>query len=202
MIILIAIVLATVNLCRAQSPPVAYYTFDLANPLAPAVGATNVSAPGTYAIGTGGKVGKYLDISNGNNTVTAGAYNIGGSNAFTVQMLFKMTYNSQYGLFQPMFQYAGVDASFEYPNIGYKGNYIEMSGLNRKSWQYYLDNQWHHAAFTYNKVTGIKKNLHRWVIGKRIHALAGCRNYISEPATNIVYHTFQCATAYVQGIRG
>jgi len=156
-IILIAIVLATVNLCRAQSPPVAYYTFDLANPLAPAVGAANVSAPGTYAIGTGGKVGKYLDISNGNNTVTAGAYNIGGSNAFTVQMLFKMTYNSQYGLFQPMFQYAGVDASFEYPNIGYKGNYIEMSGLNRKSWQYYLDNQWHHAAFTYNKVTGIKK---------------------------------------------
>ncbi len=34
---------------------------------------------------------------------------------------------------------------------------IELTGLDRRSIQYYLDNQWHHVAFSYNTETGLKK---------------------------------------------
>jgi len=148
---------ACAKLSFGQSTPIAYYTFDQTNPLSPTIGSANIATSGNYSIGTNGLVGRYLDLKNINNVVQAGAYNIGGASAFTVQMLFKFDYNTMYGAFQPMFSYQNVDASFEWPNIGFKGWFIKLDGINRKSWQYYLDNQWHHAAFTYNKATGIKR---------------------------------------------
>ncbi len=39
---------------------------------------------------------------------------------------------------------------------------IELNGIDRKSMQYYMDNDWHHIAFSYNPITGEKKV---WVDG-------------------------------------
>lgn len=155
--ILAACIVTCGKLAFGQSPPIAYYTFDNVNPLAPTIGTTNIATSGTYAIGNNGLVGRFIDLTNANNQIQAGSYNIGGSNAFTVQMLFKFQHNTMFGAFQPMFSYQNIDASFEFPSIGFKGFFIKLDGINRKSWQYYLDNQWHHAAFVYNKVSGIKK---------------------------------------------
>lgn len=119
--ILAACIVTCGKLAFGQSPPIAYYTFDNVNPLAPTIGTTNIATSGTYAIGNNGLVGRFIDLTNANNQIQAGSYNIGGSNAFTVQMLFKFQHNTMFGAFQPMFSYQNIDASFEFPSIGFKG---------------------------------------------------------------------------------
>lgn len=150
-----------------QVSPQAYYTFDLANPLAPAIGSTNLTTTGTYSIGTSGQVGKYLIQDNSTSGLVRGA-TVPVSGAITIEFIWKADYRFYDNRDPVMITVGNINVRFDYPNIKFFSSTlsgattvndnmtITLNGANQSSWSYYT-NGWHHFAFVVNAAAGTKQ---------------------------------------------
>lgn len=150
-----------------QVSPQAYYTFDLANPLAPTIGSTNLTTTGTYSIGTSGQVGKYLIQNNSTAGLVRGA-TVPVSGAMTIEFIWKADYRFYDNRDPVLFTIGNINARFDYPNIKFFSSTqsgattvndnmtITLNGSNQSSWSYYT-NGWHHFVFVVNAAAGTKQ---------------------------------------------
>ena len=154
--------LLSFTIAQAQVLPQVYYTFDLTNPLAPAIGSTVLSGGGTYSIADG-QVGKSILLNNTTSNLLSGqTVNVIG--AVTVEFIMKTDYQFSNNRNQQLFQLGNVSATFAYPNIqfstqssaGSDDQVIALDGINQKTWKYYLSG-WHHFAFVFNATSGSKQ---------------------------------------------
>ena len=130
-----------------QVSPQAYYTFDLANPLAPTIGSTNLTTTGTYSIGTSGQVGKYLIQNNSTAGLVRGA-TVPVSGAMTIEFIWKADYRFYDNRDPVLFTIGNINARFDYPNIKFFSSTqsgattvndnmtITLNGSNQSSWSY------------------------------------------------------------------
>lgn len=154
----------------AQTAPVAYYQFDLSNPLAPSSGTTNLSGGGSYTIqSSGGIVGKYANWTSSPDAFTGPTINAGSQ--FTIQFWFRAGYKISAVRNAQWISWGSVAIGMEYPNIYFQtattsGGHaliIRLDGIGRKSWDYWTDGNWHHIAAVYNASTGRKE---LWIDGQ------------------------------------
>jgi hypothetical protein len=150
-----------------QVNPQAYYTFDLTNPLSPTIGSTTLTTTGTYSIGTGGQVGKYLIQNNTTAGLVRGA-TVPVSGAITIEMIWKADFRFYDNRDPVIFTIGNINARFDYPNIKFFSTTtsgastindnmtITLNGANQSSWSYYT-NGWHHFVFVVNAAAGIKQ---------------------------------------------
>ncbi len=164
----LSIIIFAVSKCNpapAQTAPQAYYTFDLANPLAPVIGATNLSGGGAYTIQSGGQVGKYIQW------LTSADYLNGPTINTSFQATVQFWFKSEYGTFKvrnsQVFNWFYMNLSFEYPFINFSaGNptlSVKLDGIGRKSWGYWMDGNWHHVACVVNLSSG---RMELWIDGQ------------------------------------
>ncbi len=156
--------------------PQRYYTFNGSNFGADSMGGPSINFAyyqSQYAVDNTSGVGKAMEFTNSTTTMDCGTLPL--TNAVTVEFLFKPGYNFQLtnlirrndGAFTVM---------FDFPKMTFKTIHksstgatieddftIEMNGLGRKSWGYYIDGNWHHMVFTFNAATGVKQI---WVDGQ------------------------------------
>jgi hypothetical protein len=162
---------------RAQTVnPVKYYTFNGSNITTDSMGGPNLnfSAYGSqYTIEQNGRVGKFITLDNTTSLADGGALTL--TNALSVEFLFKP--GSKFNTCN--FMQRGDNAfiiKMEYAKITFVTNHkttagasiednfvVELDGIGRKSYGYYMDNNWHHIAFVFNAATGVKEI---WVDGQ------------------------------------
>jgi len=159
--------------------PFVYFPFESlsSQSATPASNTTlNLTSPGNY-LTAGGVVGDFIHVTNIQNTsdcVTGLSPNT--LNGFTVEFLFKL--DKDFGLQKnvELFRFGNSGANFEYATLTYftstwngSSNIddeltIDLDGIGRKSFGYYVNNGWHHIVFVYNAVTKVKEI---WVDGQR-----------------------------------
>ena len=156
--------------------PQRYYTFNGSNFGADSMGGQSINFAyyqSQYAVDNTSGVGKAMEFTTSTNTMDCGTLPL--TNAVTVEFLFKPGYNFQLtnlirrndGAFTVMFDFPKM--TFTTIHTSSSGSVIEdqftieMNGLGRKSWGYYVDGNWHHMVFTFNASTGVKQI---WVDGQ------------------------------------
>jgi len=160
--------------------PRSYWTFDNpANVFSDSMGVFNMDPnyyQSGYVIGNnsnGNGVGKFLTLN-----TTSGYIRLGQlptDSAFTIEFLFRPGYTFK----ETRFFYrldGAITATINYPYINFNtthrsnsGSYIsdelriDLTGIGRKSYGYYVDGNWHHMVFKFNSNNGIKE---LWVDGQ------------------------------------
>jgi len=160
---LTAVMIMTAVCALAQITPSVYYTFDLANPLAPATGATNLNPTGAYTINSGGLVESYVTVNRAVNQALIGQQ-VSVTNQITVEFLWKPEYGWDENRDPILFSIGNVYALFKWPEIwwytttnGVEDNFrIDLQRYGRGSWSYYAKN-WHHLVFSFNAASGSKQ---------------------------------------------
>lgn len=160
---LTAVMIITAVCALAQVNPVVYYTFDLANPLAPTIGTTNLSPTGTYDVNTGGQVEKYVTITRAVTQEIRGQA-MSASTGATVEFLWKAEHGWDQNRDPFLFYWGNMYARFWWPNLRFEtsstsgsDNFsINLQEAGQRSWSYYKKG-WHHFAFVYNATSGIKQ---------------------------------------------
>lgn len=164
-----AIALLCSTLSKAQTAPSLLYNFDGSNPLAPSVGTGNLNPAGTtYNILSGGQVGKYFQLpSSTSQYITGGTVN--PTNGICVQLLIRAGYNFSNTRNGQLFWIGNCIGSYSYDQLTFSTTTqtasgqqnddlnVTFDGVNRKSWNYLADGNWHILAFNYNCVTGLKQ---------------------------------------------
>lgn len=171
------LLLIAVYSSKAQTiSPMRYWTFNGANAGTDSMGVSNLNFTAyssQYSVGTNGQVGKYLTLDGNSSLIDGGPLSI--SNAITVEFLFKPGY-----LFNTTNLIKRGDGTFsirmEYPKMSFYTAHkngsgatveddfvINLDGIGRKSYSYYMDNNWHHMVFVFNAATGVKQV---WVDGE------------------------------------
>ena len=188
-------------LVYGQTTPINYYTFDLSNPLSPAIGSGNMTTSGAYTIGTGGAVGKYLSQNNTTSNLVQGA-SVATSTGFTVEFIWKADYRFYDNRDPVIFTFGNQNARFNYPNILFYTSTksgttvvadnmtIPLQGSDRASWYYYTKG-WHHFVFTLNTSTGVKS---LYVDGALAFTKTISTGTINQPASSPI--TFGSGTTY------
>jgi hypothetical protein len=156
--------------------PMRYYTFNGSNPLADSTGNFNLNTTtynSQYSIGTGGQVGKFLTLNNNTNLIDGGSLPL--SNAISIEFLLKPGYDFNStkllqrgdGAFGVRIEYATLTFSTSHRNSsGGTVNddlVVQLDGIGRKSYGYYVDGGWHHMVFRFNAATGEKSI---WIDGQ------------------------------------
>lgn len=157
-----AVMIITAVCALAQVNPQVYYTFDLANPLAPTVGTTNLNPTGAYTVNSGGQVGKYISVNRAVNQALIGQ-SVPVSTGVTIEFLWKASDGWDENRDPILFWHGNMAARFAYPNILFyttssSGNddfAINLQSVGPASWSYYKKG-WHHFAFVYNASSGFK----------------------------------------------
>ncbi|HNT80428.1 MAG TPA: hypothetical protein PKH65_07070, partial [Bacteroidia bacterium] len=121
----------------------------------------------------GGVSGKAIDLDNNVSIINAGTF--APDTGFTIEFWFKPGYKfNQCYLFQRLD--GAMSAFFSYPNLKFTTSTkttggqvindelsIQLDGLGRKAYDYYMDGNWHHMVFKYTASNG-KKEV--WVDGQ------------------------------------
>ena len=162
LLLLTALIIIRAVSVLGQVNPQVYYTFDLANPLAPTVGSTNLSAGGAYTVNSGGKVGKYISVNRAVNQTLTGQQ-VPVSNAITVEFLWKPGDGWDENRDPVLFTIGNVTAKFIWPEIWFttvsssaNDNFkISLQNVGPATWSYFAKN-WHHLVFVYNASSGFK----------------------------------------------
>ena len=159
-----------------QYLPRHYWTFEGATPLKDSM---NVSAlnpnfyNGQYSI-TRGDIGMAMSLGNGGKAVVA-TNNLGIDSLFTAEFLFKADHdfnstnllNRRDNAVIIRMGYAFIQFTTNVVNSAgatVNDNFvIDLQGIGRGSYSYYVDNNWHHLVFKYNSNTGQKEI---WVDGQ------------------------------------
>lgn len=154
------------NYTLAQIAPTAYYQFNSGS-LAPTIGTTTLAANagGAYTVSaSGGLVGGYVTLPLTDGAVLTGE-KVTAVNALTVEFLMKAGYNFGNARDMAIINWGNTFVKFSFPKIqfitkttaGSDNLSVSLSGINRNSWGYYIDNNWHHIVCTYNATTGVKQ---------------------------------------------
>ena len=177
MIIVLAVVLS-VTPVSAQTvyQPDRYWTFNGNDATADSISGYNLNFTTyncAYTVVNSGLVGKHIDLDGQSNLVDAGGLTL--NNKLSIEFLFKPGYT---------FNTANIitrgDGAFniriQYPKIIFSTSHnsgsgsavnddleITLDGIGRKSYGYYMDNNWHHLVFKLNASTGAKEI---WVDGE------------------------------------
>ncbi len=156
--------------------PARYWTFNNTDVTRDSVSSNNLDFNTyncNYTVGTQGQVGKYIELSGQSNLINAKALNI--TDKLTIEFLFKpgYTFNTANiitrgdGAFNIRIEYPRILFSTTHQSGGSNINddlIIDLNGIGRKSYGYYMDNQWHHMVFKINTATGTKEV---WVDGEK-----------------------------------
>lgn len=156
--------------------PERYWTFNGNDATLDSAGASNLNFTtynSNYTVGNNGLVGKHINLDGQSNLIDGGALNL--TDRFTIEFLFKPGYT---------FNTANIitrgDGAFniriEYPKIIFSTSHkagsgstvnddlvITLDGIGRKSFGYYMDDEWHHMVFKLNTSNGSKEI---WVDGE------------------------------------
>lgn len=160
--------------------PRSYWTFDNpSNVFSDSTGLFNLDPfyyQSGYSIGnnTGGTgVGKFMTLNSSSGYIRMGS--LPTDSAFTIEFLFRPGYNFK----ETRFFYrldGAITAKMNYPYIVFTTTHrsssgaavsddlwIDLNGIGRKSYGYYIDGNWHHMVFKFNSNTGVKE---LWVDGQ------------------------------------
>lgn len=179
---LISLLLLTTGTLQAQTwTPKTYYTFEnISTPMKDSISYFNLD-PAYYQSGysiqtnsSGTGVGRYMKLDSTGNMIRGGVFDCDTS--FTIELLYKPGYyvSPSTQLFRRLD--GAIDVRFGYPFFEFNtyvkanaGGYINdnfivtFDGTGRKSYGYYIDNNWHHIVFKYSAKTGVKEI---WVDGQ------------------------------------
>jgi hypothetical protein len=170
MLVLLLLLIAMFSTKAQTISPLRYWTFNGANAGTDSMGVSNLNFTtynSQYTVGTNGQVGKFISLDAQSNLIDGGPLPL--SNAVSVEFLFKPGY-----MFNTTNMIKRGDGAFairmEYPKISFyttvktsSGSMIEdefiinLDGIGRKTFGYYVDGNWHHMAFVYNATTGVKQ---------------------------------------------
>lgn len=163
---------------RAQTiQPVKYWTFNGTNALADSMGGSSLNFSYyncQYTLENNGMVGKFVTLGANGNLVEGGTLNL-PNNALSVEFLFRPGY--QFNTTNLMQRADGAfGIGMEYAKIRFSTSHrstsgstinddliVDLNGLGKKSYNYYVDNNWHHMVFVFNAATGQKQI---WVDGE------------------------------------
>jgi hypothetical protein len=160
--------------------PRSYWTFDNpSNVFADSMGLFNMDPfyyQSGYVIGNniaGSGVGRFLTLNSTSSFIRLGS--LPTDSAFTIEFLFRPGYQFK----ETRFFYrldGAITARMNYPYIIFTTVHrsgsgssvtddlrIDLNGIGRKSYSYYIDGSWHHIVFKFNSRTGIKEV---WVDGQ------------------------------------
>lgn len=176
-LMLVLLLLMVVLNTHAQTvAPYKYWTFNGTNAATDSMGVSNLnftSYNSQYTVGTGGRVGKFITLDANSNLIDGGNFSL--TNAVTLEFLFKPGY--KFNSTNIMQRGDGaVSIRVEYATITFttihrsstgatiEDNFaISLEELGRKSYGYYVDNNWHHMVFRFDASTGVKQV---WVDGQ------------------------------------
>lgn len=164
---------------NAQSTisPAKYWTFNGTNTLADSMGGSSLNFSYyncQYTVENNGMVGKFVTLGANGNLVEGGTLTL-PNNALSIEFLFRPGYQFNTtnlmqradGAFGIGMEYAKIRFSTSHrSSSGTTINddlYVDLDGLGKKSYNYYLDNNWHHMVFVFNAATGQKQI---WVDGE------------------------------------
>lgn len=179
LVFVFALLTASFNSNAQNYMPRSYWTFDYPGiPLKDSMNLFNID-PNYYQSGytintnTTTGVGKYMTLNSASGYIKGGQ--VPTDSAFTIEFLFRPGY-----LFNTTKFFYRMDGSFTarmgYPYIQFSttikntsGSYVtddfrvELNQVGRKSYGYFMDNNWHHFVFKYNSRTGAKEI---WIDGQ------------------------------------
>lgn len=158
----------------AQTQPVSYWTCDstqLSGAILDNKGVYNLTIPSsTFAVTTGGKVGKFMTWGPGTNLGNLTASSTAVTGSFTLEWIWRAgrdfnttdiirKANGAWAFKIDMTQNNYCTPQFEFMvNTGSSSTLtIDLNGSGRKSIHYYLDGNWHHFAIQYNASNGNRK---------------------------------------------
>ena len=170
MLVLLLLLIAMFSSKAQTISPLRYWTFNGTNAGTDSMGVSNLNFTtynSQYTVGTNGQVGKYISLDSQSNLIDGGPLPL--SNAVSVEFLFKPG-----SMFNTTNMIKRGDGAFairmEYPKISFyttvktsSGSLVEdefiinLDGIGRKTFGYYVDGNWHHMAFVYNATTGVKQ---------------------------------------------
>jgi hypothetical protein len=204
----LTLLLSAIYLQAQTINPIRYYTFNGANAGTDSMGVYNLNfaAYGSgYAVGTGGQVGKFLTLNQTSNLIEGGSVAL--TNAVTVEFLFKPGYD--YNVSRIIRRSDDAFAiTFSYPTISFYTTYknssgatvsddfvITLDGVGRKSYGYYVDNNWHHMVFKFDASTGVKSI---WVDGQNPAGFTKnvATGYYNSSGTLFLNHTVNYVRYY------
>ncbi|MEI2758888.1 MAG: T9SS type A sorting domain-containing protein [Bacteroidia bacterium] len=177
--IVAAFLLAVPTCLVAQNyQPKSYYTFEGSSPMKDSMGTFNLDPnyyQSNYQIltNTSGGVGKYMKLDSSSTIIRGGVLAI--DSAVTFEFIFKPGMNFGTTVFAKRMDGA-LELRMTYPAINfmtevkaangspiYDDFEIDLNGIGRASYSYYVDDNWHHIVFKYNAKAGIKEV---WVDGQ------------------------------------
>lgn len=170
--------ISTVITLKAQTTynPIRYWTFNGANAATDSMGINNLNFTtynSPYTIENNGQVSKYLTLNSSSSLVDGGPLNL--NNALTIEFLFKPGYlfNSSKIMmrgddaFSIRMDYAQLYFTTTHKNSSGSNVVnefaVQLNAIGRKSYGYYVDNNWHHMVFKFDATTGVKEI---WVDGQ------------------------------------
>jgi len=183
-ILSIAILIAfSLNSALSQNwLPNNYWTFDGINPLADSINRDAMNPAyfqSAYSIGaaqSGKGVGKYLSLNSGTKLIVA-SDPLAADSGFTVEMLIRPGKNLLESVQLLTRRDGAINIRFGFPFIRFgtkstpNGSSaittdtwdINLQGIGRATYGYYVDGNWHHLVFKYDAKNGVKEV---WVDGQ------------------------------------
>ncbi len=170
-ILSLLLMISSLSFSQTTYTPKRYWTFNTSTPGADSTGNRVMDFTTyncQYTILNDGPVKKYIDLGLNSNLISGG--NISLNQGVTIEFLMKPGRDfEQSKLFQR--QDGAFYISFEYPKIVFQTNtgglydefIVNLNGIGKKSYNYYVDGNWHHIVFKYNATTGSKQI---WIDGQ------------------------------------
>ncbi len=176
LLVALMVLMAILNAGAQTVSPMKYWTFNGTNAATDSMGVTNLNFTtynSQYTVGTNGQVGKYITLASNSSLIDGGPMPL--TNSFTIEFLFKPGYNFNT---TNMMQRAdgSITIRMEYSKLSFNTSHksgsgasvednweISLDGLGRKSYSYYMDNNWHHMVFRFDGSAGTKQV---WVDGQ------------------------------------
>src|SRR5690606_22925672 len=175
----VLLVLVPAILSAQNYLPKSYYTFEGSKPMKDSMNHFDLD-PSYYRSGytinsnpAGVGVGNYMTLDSNSTIIRGGTLAI--DSAVTFEFLFKPGFYFGTTVFAKRMDGA-IELRFSYPTInfmtyvttntgsGVNDDFaIDLNGIGRKNYGYYVDGNWHHIVFKYNAKAGIKEV---WIDGQ------------------------------------
>ncbi|HNR48927.1 MAG TPA: T9SS type A sorting domain-containing protein [Bacteroidia bacterium] len=175
----VLLVLVPAILSAQNYLPKSYYTFEGSKPMKDSMNHFDLD-PSYYRSGytinsnpAGVGVGNYMTLDSNSTIIRGGTLSI--DSAVTFEFLFKPGFYFGTTVFAKRMDGA-IELRFSYPTInfmtyvttntgsGVNDDFaIDLNGIGRKNYGYYVDGNWHHIVFKYNAKAGIKEV---WIDGQ------------------------------------
>ncbi len=170
-ILSLLMIISNFSFSQTTYVPKRYWTFNTSNATTDSTGNGSLNLTGyggQYTIENNGRVGKNLNLDLNSNLISGG--NITLNQGLTIEFLIKpgkdfetsKLFQRQDGAFYIAIEYPKITFGTKVGSTTDEFNII-LDGIGRKSYNYYVDGNWHHLVFKYNAATGLKQI---WVDGE------------------------------------